>query len=162
MSAGLPQLDFTTYPSQLFWLAITFVVLYWFISRYAVPNAESIFANRKNQIDADLLLAEQLQAEAANKKAIYEKALHDARSAALKVILENEIKVTREINERSKTLESDVNKRLAAADKKVQQFKDEARQKITPIAQSITEELVDKLAKLDVSPRDVAKLIESS
>lgn len=162
MSAGLPQLDFTTYPSQLFWLAISFVVLYWFISRFAVPSAEAIFASRKTRIDADLLLAEQLQAEAANKKAIYEKALHDARSSALKVILENETKVTREINERSKTLESDVNKRLAAADKKIQQFKDEAQAKIAPIAQSTTEELMRKLAGLDVSPRDVAKIIESS
>ena len=43
----MPQLDVTTWPSQLFWLAITFLALYIVISRIAIPRTGGVIEKRK-------------------------------------------------------------------------------------------------------------------
>ena len=53
-SGGLPQLDITTWPSQLFWLVVTFVIGYFLISLLVAPSISSVLENRSNKISDDL------------------------------------------------------------------------------------------------------------
>ena len=82
---GLPQLDTTTFASQLFWLAISFAVLYLVISRIAAPKISGVIADRAGRIKGDLDQAAQAKRNSDAAIANYEKALADARTGALKI-----------------------------------------------------------------------------
>src|SRR3979490_3282644 len=78
----MPQLDVSTFPSQIFWLAVFFVVLYLLMARLALPKIEKIIEERRNRVDSDLDKAGQMKTEAEAVIAAYEKALLDARHQA--------------------------------------------------------------------------------
>jgi len=82
---GLPQLDVTTFASQLFWLVISFAVLYAVISRIAVPKISGVLADRAGRIKGDLDQAALAKANSDAAIANYEKALAEARTRALKL-----------------------------------------------------------------------------
>jgi len=37
-AVGMPQLDFSTWPNQIFWLLVTLVVIYFVLSKIALPR----------------------------------------------------------------------------------------------------------------------------
>ena len=82
MSAGLPQLDTALFPEQLFWLAVSFAILYVLMAYVALPAVRRTQDNRADTIAADLKAAEQANEQAKAMMAKYEKALADARAEA--------------------------------------------------------------------------------
>jgi F-type H+-transporting ATPase subunit b len=80
--AGMPQLDFSTFSNQIFWLVITLVVIYFVLSRIALPRIGGALADRAGTITNDLAEAEDLKSQALAAEQAYEKALADARAEA--------------------------------------------------------------------------------
>ncbi|MBN2752193.1 MAG: F0F1 ATP synthase subunit B', partial [Rhodospirillaceae bacterium] len=78
----MPQFDPTSFPSQLFWLATTFIALYVLMSKVALPRIGDILEERQKRISDDLDMAERLKTETEAAIAVYEKALSDARVTA--------------------------------------------------------------------------------
>lgn len=83
---GLPQLDFNTYSSQIFWLIIIFSILYLFFSKKTLRDASSIVEGRRSQIDGDLDNASRLREEAHEAQANYEAVLASARDSATELL----------------------------------------------------------------------------
>lgn len=79
---GLPQLDASTFPSQLFWLAVTFVILYLYFSRKALPEISGVIENRRERVQSDLDTAERLRKDAEKAQGDYEALLSGARTEA--------------------------------------------------------------------------------
>ena len=71
----LPQLDLATYSSQVFWLVISFVVLYFLVAKLAMPRIAEVLEERQERIEDDLDKAETLKKEAYQVRIEYEKAL---------------------------------------------------------------------------------------
>src|SRR3989338_9613617 len=59
--AGMPQLDFSTFPNQIFWLVVTLLVIYFVLSRIALPRIGGVLAQRDGAITSDLSAAEELK-----------------------------------------------------------------------------------------------------
>ena len=78
----MPQLDLTSFSSQLFWLIISFSLLYLFVSRYAVPEIGKVLRQRQDRIQSDLEQAEGLKEEAMYLKEEYEASLRETREKA--------------------------------------------------------------------------------
>jgi F-type H+-transporting ATPase subunit b len=95
---GLPQLDTTTFASQLFWFFISFAVLYFVISRIAAPKIGGVIADRAGRIKGDLDSAAQAKRDSEAAMAGYDKALADARAKALKASDQMRNAVQTEIN----------------------------------------------------------------
>ena len=51
--AGMPQLDITTFPNQVFWLLVFLALVYILLSRVALPRIGGTIAHRKGTITAD-------------------------------------------------------------------------------------------------------------
>ena len=87
-SGGMPQLDFSTYANQIFWLVVTLVVIYFILSRIALPRIAAVLAERQGTITNDLAAAEDLKAKAVEAETAYNQALADARAEAQRIAAE--------------------------------------------------------------------------
>ncbi|MEQ6201950.1 F0F1 ATP synthase subunit B' [Sulfitobacter sp. HNIBRBA2951] len=85
-SGGMPQLDFSTWGNQIFWLVLALIAIYLILSRIALPRIAAILAERQGTISNDIAAAEDLQAKAVDAEAAYDKALVDARAEAQRII----------------------------------------------------------------------------
>ena len=92
-SVGMPQLDFATFGNQIFWLLVTLVVIWWVLSRIALPRIGAVLADRQATIAGDLSAAEDYKAKAKDAEAAYEKALADARTQAQKIVAESQSRI---------------------------------------------------------------------
>ena len=84
-ATGLPQLDFSTFPNQIFWLIVTLVAIYLILNRVALPRIGSVLAERAGTITNDIAAAEELKLKAQEAEAAYDKALADARAEAQRI-----------------------------------------------------------------------------
>ena len=51
---GLPQLDITTWPSQLFWLVIVFSTGYLVMAKIVIPKIGAVLEERRKGLDSGL------------------------------------------------------------------------------------------------------------
>lgn len=96
-SAGMPQLDFATFGNQIFWLLVALALIYFILSRVALPRIGRILGDRQGLMTADLAAAEDFKRKAREAEAAYEKALADARAEANKIVAANKAEIGAEI-----------------------------------------------------------------
>lgn len=85
-SGGLPQFDPTSWPSQIFWLALTFTVLYVIFSRIILPRMGGVIGARQAKIEGDMKEAEALSAQAELVKEQFEQGLKKAALEASETV----------------------------------------------------------------------------
>jgi F-type H+-transporting ATPase subunit b len=85
-SGGLPQFDPTSFPSQWFWLAVTFAIMYLVFSRRSLPAISSVIENRREHVQNDLETAERLRNEAETVQNAYETGLDSARAESTRLV----------------------------------------------------------------------------
>src|SRR5712671_4709565 len=79
---GLPQLNPAVFSPQLIWLAISFLALFFLMSKVALPDISATLTARQQRLEGDLAAAEKFRAEAETAIATYKKSISDARAAA--------------------------------------------------------------------------------
>lgn len=108
-SAGLPQMDITTFPSQLFWLVITFAILYIFMWRVVIPKLSTTIEERKDKISNDINEAEKFNSEATSILEKYEEQMSSASQSASDIISESKS----QMNEYFENLKLENEKKIA-------------------------------------------------
>ncbi len=140
-----PPFDKQTFPSQLFWLAICFVLLYLITARLVQPRVAGIIDSRKNRISGDLAEASRLKGESEQAIAAYEKALADARTRAQTIAGEARDRLQAEADRNRKSLEEQLNGRLADAEKQIASTKSAAMANVRGIATEAAAAIVTRL-----------------
>jgi len=143
--AGFPPFQRDTFASQLVWLAITFVVLYALVARIALPRVGGIFAARRERVESDKGKAQRLREEADAALAAYEKALADARGRGQAIAGETHTRLAAEGETRRKSLEAELNAKLAEADKAIATTKQAAMANVRGIAAEAAAAIVERL-----------------
>src|SRR3569623_398114 len=151
---GFPPFDTSTFPSQLLWFAITFIVLYVVLSRAALPQISGIIDRRKARIDGDLKEAERLKGETDKAISAYETALADARQNAHAIAEETRASIKADIDAKRKVVEVDLSKKVAEAEGRINSNKQDALGRVSEIAADTATALVSQLAG-EASPADV-------
>ena len=142
----MPQLEPWSYPSQIFWLLVTFSVLFLIVWRIVTPGIGAIKANRQQKLDADLDKAESLKKKAESVKEGYEadlaRAAQDARAIHQQAADEIARKAEKEHGELGAVLAEkarEANERIAAArDMAVGEMKSAS----VDVVQAATEKLI--------------------
>ena len=83
---GMPQLDFSTFGNQIFWLVVTLVAIYLILSRIALPRIAEVLAQRQDRISDDLAAAGDLKGQALAAEEAYNQALAEARVEAQRIV----------------------------------------------------------------------------
>ena len=158
---GFPQLDPSSYPSQIFWLAIAFILLYTLMSKMALPKIEAVLENRRNQREGNLNQAEEFRAEAEKIRTAYEDQLAKAQDEAQKVLMEMEGDIKEISMARSTAFAENARKRIALSEDVISKAKDAAMASIPDIAADIAVEASGKVASLTVNRADARKTVQS-
>ena len=147
----MPQLDISTWPPQLFWLAITFLALYFVMSRVAIPRTGGVIALRKSTIDGDLAAAQKLKTETDNAIKSYEAALAEAKAKAQAINIENRNTLNAEIEAERAKLDAALGAKISTAEKKVAASRDKALGEVADMAADIASQIVQQLTGAKVT-----------
>jgi F-type H+-transporting ATPase subunit b len=149
--APFPPFQSETFASQLFWLAIAFVLLYVVISKLAVPRIGGIIAARQGKIEDDLALADRRKKEADAALAAYEQSLADARNRAQGVANETRDRLNAQAEKARHELEAKLNAKLADAEKTIAATRIAAMANVHGIAAEAAAAIVQRLSGITPS-----------
>ncbi len=141
----MPQLDFATYPSQLFWLAVNFALLYWLMAKLALPRIGQIMDARAAAIKSDLDAASRLKAEAENIILSHDKNIAEAKNRARYLIKQAQDEITFEQNKQIGAIEAKLQTRMNEAEAKLAAAKAKVSQEMQPLSQELANLMVQKL-----------------
>ncbi len=143
--AGMPQLDFSTFPNQIFWLLVTLTVIYFVLSRVALPRIGSTLANRKGTITADLSAADELKQKAVQAEKAYDEALATARGEAAKIIAANKADNAANLAKEIAKADATIAGKAAESAKRIDEIKVGAVAAVEAVAKDTAAELVGAL-----------------
>lgn len=160
-SGGLPQFDPTWFPSQIFWLAVAFFVMYLFFSKKTLPEISSVIENRRNHIRSDLDMAEKLTADAEAVQTAYENGLQSARDQAHQAVLDVETTMkdrgAQEYEAFRKRSENDIQ----AAERRIETAKNAAMDDMNTIAAEVAAEAVKKIIGTNMDVQKAKAIVVS-
>ncbi|GAB4523999.1 MAG: F0F1 ATP synthase subunit B [Amphiplicatus sp.] len=152
---GLPQMDASTYPSQLFWLAVTFGFLYWIMTSFVLPRLGGVIEERRDRIADDFDQAAEFKRKAEEAEAAYEAALADAKARARAIAAETRESLNEELAELQREADARVAASLAAAEARIAAMKEDAAAKVREAAAEVTRAIVEALIDETPTPEAV-------
>ena len=150
-SGGLPQLDISTWGGQIFWLVVTFAILYFALSRFILPRLGSGLTERSDRIADDLDAASRMQQDAEAAEAQYQSSLADARAKAHKINATTKSSVDAEIASEVEAAEAEFTRQSSAAEARIAKIRSEALRNVDDIAADTASEIVSKLSGMKVT-----------
>jgi F-type H+-transporting ATPase subunit b len=141
----MPQLDFATYPQQLVWLAITFIVLYLLMWKLGLPRVSSVIEARRKRIDDDLAHATELKEEAETAMAAYQRRLAEARAQAQATVRERTERFAAEAAERQRQIAAALAQQTREAEQQIAAAKERAFAEIRDVAVEVARSVTEKL-----------------
>lgn len=140
--AGMPQLDFSTFPNQIFWLLVTLVVIYLILSRVALPRIGAVLAERQGTITNDIAAAEELKMRAQEAEAAYDKALVDARTEAAKIVADAKADIQAELDVEMQKADAEIAAQTAESEKAIAEIQAGATDAVKAVAKDTAKEIV--------------------
>ena len=154
----MPQLDFSTFLPQIFWLFISLSFLYIVLSRYALPRVSDVIEERKDIIAQDIDSAKEYSVE--SEKAIEELnlKLSEAKASSQNLINKSlqDIKEDNEIKKSS--LIKEINNEISEAEDKIKEKKETALAEISSISESLAIEMLENLSVGEIDKGKIASL----
>ena len=144
-AAGMPQLDFSTWPNQIFWLLVTLVVIYFVLSKIALPRIGAVLADRKSTITNDLAAAEELKLKAVEAEKAYQDALANARTEAAKIVAAAKAEIQKDLDAATAQADAEIAAKAAESEKSIAAIRDGAAAAVTEVARDTAAELVAAL-----------------
>lgn len=156
----MPQLDPTWFASQLFWLFVCFTTLYLVLSRVILPPLQQVLSTRKETIENDLNVAQELKAQAEQAKQSYESTLVKSRAEAQKILSDAEDVSKSRSDEAKKALETQISIQLANATAAINAKKQELLKELMPSGAELSKLIVEKLTDQVPSPEQIKRSID--
>ena len=142
---GMPQLDFSTFPNQIFWLVVTLIVLYLVLSRVALPRIATVLSERHGAIQRDLDKAEEMKRSAIEAENTYKKALADARAKANDIVNEAKAEIQKDLDKAIAKADLEIAAKAAESEKAISAIKDSAVQSVEEVANITANNIVDAI-----------------
>lgn len=142
---GMPQLCFDWFPNQIFWLVVTLVVIFFVLSRFAIPRIAAVLAERSGTITNDIAAAEELKTKAAEAEAAYEKALSDARAEASRIVEETKAAIQSELDAELAEADAQITAKTAESEKAISAIRADAVTNVTKVAKDVAGDIVSAL-----------------
>ena len=157
----MPQLEVSTFVSQIFWLIVCFSALYYLLSRKALPRVAETLEARADRIRADLDQAQRVRKEAEEAMTSYEAVMAAAQSKAQAQVAETQAKLQDEAAKEQTKLETKLAKQIADAEQRIANAKDGALKELDEAALATAQAATERLSGVKVSKTDAKAALDA-
>ena len=140
-----PPFDRDTFESQLIWLVLAYVLLYWLMAKVGLPRIHQVFVERARNIDENLSDADLFKRRAETSAAEDRRTLTAARSRAQSIIDDSYLKQAIATEESYRALDLRLHAQIKAADERIAKAKDAAMGDIGAVVADSASAIVERL-----------------
>ena len=158
--AGMPQLDTEFWVSQIFWLTITFSILFVLLSKFILPKISANLEMRKSLILENISEAEKKREESELKIKEFEEIVERSKNEANNFVNQAKVKLTKSINLKKKTLEKELYEEIQKVETEIQELKNKAPERINKIAVETSTDLLQQLIGADVNSSSISAIVD--
>ena len=159
-TGGMPQLNPEFWISQIFWLTLTFGLLYIFLSKFILPKISQNLETRKSQILENIETAGKQKDESETKIDDFEKIINQSKLEAKKYFNEAKQKIIEDINKKRLDLEKEIDNEIKSAEDEIKNLKNSSGGKIKKIAGETSSELLKELIGEEVNNSSISAIVE--
>ena len=159
-SGGMPQLNPEFWISQIFWLTITFGILYVVLSKLILPRISANLEIRKLQIVENIEAAENQREESKQRIEDYEKIVQDSKNEAKNYFKQAREKVLKDIGVKKEALEKELDEEVNKAEIEIKAFRDNAPEKIKKIAEETSSDLLREIIGAEINSSGISTIVE--
>jgi F-type H+-transporting ATPase subunit b len=157
--AGLPQLDFDTYPSLIFWSIISLVIGYFLMAYLVTPQIKSIINLRETNIQNDLIKAKTSNEESEKIKNEVSKNQAEIKLSSQTLLNEALLETKKLLDKSEKQVSEKVELRIKKAEQKINETKDNVISEILNNAEDLTKDIVQKFTSIKPLNQDIKKTV---
>ncbi len=157
----MPQLEVSTFVSQIFWLIVCFGALYYLLSRKALPRVAEVLEARADRIRNDLDEAQRLRKDAEDAMTSFEAVMAEAQAKAQSRIAETQAKLQGEANEAQGKLEARLAKQITEAEDRITNAKAEALMELDDAALATAQAATERLSGVKVNKTDARAALDA-
>lgn len=156
----MPQLDASTFTSQLFWLLICFFSMMFIMSKFIIPKIADIMEQRQRKIDGYLNKAAQFKQDAEDTLKKYQDALAQATAKANKSLADTKEEMNQLITQRQTELETSLQKKIKDGEKEINQEKEKALKEVKAISEKLSMEVIKKIGITTIQASDIKAAVK--
>ena len=139
---GLPQLNIASYPSQIFWLAVSFVLLYIIVSRIALPRISQILQRRMRNIDADYSAARKYRREVETLVGEMDEILAQGRAETQELLRNKHQALQANVSDQQSRAQQEIAAEIGEQEQAIHDAKNDALLKVDEMASELIEKCV--------------------
>ena len=159
-NGGMPQLNPEFWVSQIFWLTLTFGILYFFLSKLILPKISANLESRKSQISDNIEAADKQREESEAKLREYEEIVSKSKIEAKKIFNQAREKALKDISQKIEVLDKQIDEEIKKVEDEINQLRKEAPAKINKIAIETASELTQKLIGAEVNNSSISAIVD--
>ena len=159
-SGGMPQLNPEFWISQIFWLTLTFGILYLVLSKLILPKISANLESRKSQILENIEAAEKQREDSETKLKEYEEIISKSRVDAKTIFNQSREKALKDINAKREVLDKQIDDEIVKAEQEIKILRESAPNKINKIAIETSSELVQKLIGAEINNSSISAIVD--
>ena len=159
-SVGMPQLNPEFWVSQIFWLIITFGILYIVLSKFILPKISSNLELRKSQIQDNIEVAEKQREDSEVKLKEYEEIIQKSKIEAKNIFKEAREKVIKDINDKKEILDRQIDNEISSAEEEIKTLKNNSAEKINKIAIETSSDLLKRLIGTEINNSSISAIVD--
>ena len=159
-SGGMPQLNPEFWVSQIFWLTLTFGILYLALSKLILPKISNNLESRKSKILENIEAAEKQREDSEAKLKEYEEIISKSKLEAKTIFNQAREKALKDINAKKQVLDKQIDEEISKAEQEIKYLRDGAPDKINKIAIETSSELIQKLIGTEVNNRSISAIVD--
>ena len=159
-SGGMPQLNPEFWVSQIFWLVLTFGIMYLVLSKLILPKISNNLESRKSQILENIEAAEKQREDSETKLKEYDQIILKSKTEANNIFNQAREKAIKDINAKRDVLDKQIDDEISKAEEEIQALRDNAPDKINKIAIDTSSELLQKLIGAEVNNSSISAIVD--
>ena len=159
-SGGMPQLNPEFWISQIFWLTLTFGILYVVLSKLILPKISKNLELRKSLIQENIEAAETQRKESETKLKNFDEIVSKSKVDANNIFNDAREKAIKDINSKKETLEKQIDEEIIKAEQEIAILKKSAPEKINKIAIETSSELIKKIIGAEINNSSISAIVD--
>ena len=156
----MPQLNPEFWVSQIFWLTLTFGILYIVLAKAILPKISSNLELRKSQIQENIEAAEKQRIESDIKLKEYDDLILKSKIKAKNIYKDAREKVIKDINLKKEVLDRQIDEEIKKVEKEIEVLKKNAPERINKIAIETSSELIKKLIGAEINSSSISAIVD--